>query len=722
MDSQGGDRTNSKPRLEIVPKHQGQSRSNTGFGYKHTDISSDLTTTASPASVSHTHAPGNAPNYYHVPANSKDRVSYVPGPERYSIDHRLSTRSTASTRDSIASSILSRSLSTASTALSRYSSVRSSAGSEPVFTSPISPWSPYPGKETADPPRCYWCTLCGTHFESINEWKSHELGCHDAHFLRAAPEDVVVNTVRASAQRSAWGCGFCAEYTLSLPEYLDHVGRHYEEGRSLNEWRHSSVIKGLLRQPGLAPAWRALISKRESVSGADATFHWDHKITGRSSDYIGTNAPRLQDLLECFGTGEMKPQAMAKAAYDLACVASSDQAEDTAHELSMHIDVDSMVPGNIEATHIQYEPPAYSQSAYEVDDKVISSYMARHINSQGRTSESPDALPPTVPPRISSQKYPSKIYAKVEGIKRNTPELSSATSSGDASTVLLPQRRSALRRTESERNLSVPKSSATVSPGVFETEENHSSELSESPSASQDQPNTADSRLSPLPVIRESASESRMDSLVVAEPNEASSIRSHDNSSVLSAQTGVSSVGHDDSASEPVSHDSSSEPDLLLEVEGDSAASREWSRVYHLTVERVMEQLWSQYNHDWDQLIRTHAGGSSSNHSRGREQPASRRQASGSSRYTPGRTLQPSGRNPIDGEDEDDDLGRDPGRAYSARSSPVGPKKFACPFRKHDPQTYNIHDHQVCTTNAWPTIPRLKFVPILSTLSFGKHY
>ncbi|KAM7188267.1 hypothetical protein V8F20_010644, partial [Naviculisporaceae sp. PSN 640] len=606
----------------------------------------------------------------------------------------LSTRSTASTRDSIASSILSRSLSTASTALSRYSSVRSTTNSELVFNSPISPWSPHPGKETADPPRSYWCTLCRAFFLSINEWKSHELGCQDAHLLRAAPDDVVVNTVRPSAQRSAWGCGFCAEYSLSLPEYLDHVGRHYDEGRGLNDWRHSSVIRGLLRQPGLENAWRALVAKKALVSGTEETFFWDSKITGRSSEYTGSETLKLQDLLECFATGQMKPEAMAKAAYDLACVTAADHAEDTVHGLSMHIDVDAMATGDIDVAQALSSSPVHESPGLS--------------RQRGSKASSSSTLPPAVPPRVSSQKYSSKIYVKVEDARTGSPGHSGVASASDGSAALRPHMRSALRRIDSERNLSVQRSATALASTAPETGEEHYLDVPEAHLPSTDQPRTMSNQASFLPVIRESQSASQMDLLVVTEATEASSIRSHDNSSVLSAHTGISSLGYDEGASEVVVNDSASEPDLLLGVEGNSAESREWSRVYHHTVERVMEQLWSQYNQDWDQFIRSHPAGSGNNHSRGREhQAAGRRQASGSSRYTSGRSLQPGARFPIHGDEDEDDLSRDPGNAAS-RHGHNGIKRFACPFRKHDPQTYNIHDHQVCTVNAWPTIPRLK--------------
>jgi len=35
-------------------------------------------------------------------------------------------------------------------------------------------------------------------------------------------------------------------------------------------------------------------------------------------------------------------------------------------------------------------------------------------------------------------------------------------------------------------------------------------------------------------------------------------------------------------------------------------------------------------------------------------------------------------------------------------------KRLACPFRKHDPSTYNIHTHRKCVQGCWPTTHRIK--------------
>ena len=681
---------------------------------------------------------------------AKNRLSDVQSrfsdvPDKYLIGHRLSTKSNSTTRSSIASSILSRTLSTTSTALSRYSSIRSSGGFDPVFTSPISPHSPCPGKDDLESPPSYYCTLCSASFDSVDEWKSHELECHDrraqyictechaaygqisllavhrqdAHNLRTSPSEISVNTVRDPVKRSAWGCGFCAMYLPSRPDFLDHVGGHYDEGRSITEWRHSFVIKGLLHQPGVEDAWRALISKMEPVVGKEDTLFWDSRVTGRAPPSTSVNdvsTPRLQDWLERFAEGQMHPQTIVKAAYDLACTTAPqhstapEHTDDPVHDLYMRIN-DSSTPPSHDVTTTLTPTQSDDRSALQPFPPEIShgsiSSSTQETASDGssfdrRAKSKPSySLPRPISVREDGQAAPSKIFVKIEG--------SSCTSGiGDMPPPLpfpFQPRRGGLRRIDSERNLTSPKGPiTTVTPN--EGEASHFDRAATSTPSSQS--SLPSCRTPRLPALLESTSEGRMDRLAVSELNEVSSLRSHSNSSVLSARTVENYANHDDSASEC---DSVSEPDLWLEFDVKSAASKEWSRTYQREIDKVMESLWSQYNQDWDAMIRGCAGGSSHNAPRGREcQPARRPQTTGSSgsRHTSGRGLRPSNRYPIDGDDEEDEEGRYPPNTSPAKSGSASPKRFACPFRKHDPRTFNLQDHQICVVNAWPTIPRLK--------------
>jgi hypothetical protein len=60
---------------------------------------------------------------------------------------------------------------------------------------------------------------------------------------------------------------------------------------------------------------------------------------------------------------------------------------------------------------------------------------------------------------------------------------------------------------------------------------------------------------------------------------------------------------------------------------------------------------------------------------------------------------------PADGNDGPPDASRlYPGSLQDLQLS----LKLACPFRKHDPETYNLQSYRVCATKPWDSISRLK--------------
>lgn len=186
-----------------------------------------------------------------------------------------------------------------------------------------------------------------------------------------------------------------------------------------------------------------------------------------------------------------------------------------------------------------------------------------------------------------------------------------------------------------------------------------------------------------------------------------SSVRPYTSSSTLSTRTRDGSQGFDDSTGEVMSDDSLSEPDAWLEFDGISAATNNWKRTFQRAVDRGMGRLWARYNHDWDAQIRQRPGGRSNDASKFQDWSKGTPKGT-SSRQTLGKGLRPSGRSfADDDEEDDDDEGYRPGSSLSKRSTGSA-KRFACPFRKHDPQTYNIHDHEVCAIRSWSTISRLK--------------
>lgn len=64
--------------------------------------------------------------------------------------------------------------------------------------------------------------------------------------------------------------------------------------------------------------------------------------------------------------------------------------------------------------------------------------------------------------------------------------------------------------------------------------------------------------------------------------------------------------------------------------------------------------------------------------------------------------------------EDDPPAGGNDGPPDPLRSNPRKPQdlhvglKLACPFRKHNPEKYNLHDYRVCATKPWDSISRLK--------------
>ncbi|KAK3321696.1 hypothetical protein B0H66DRAFT_531065 [Apodospora peruviana] len=323
------------------------------------------------------------------------------------------------------------------------------------------------------------------------------------------------------------------------------------------------------------------------------------------------------------------------------------------------------------------------------------------------------ALPPPVSDRMLDNTPPPKIFVKVKGNgpglpSMSLPEASESCNPRDSSTHV-PTRRCVLRRIDSDRNFAISKTLAVLGP--VETQEAGFSSgtrlmgrdalVSPISSVKSIPRHSSTPRLEPL---SELTSESTTDRFTVTDANDSSSFMSHSNSSVLSARTVDNSVSDDDSTSEL------SEPDIWQGFDGKSIACKKWCRVYQQAVDKIMEQLWLQYNRDWDALVTGYARGAGGNHSR-RSEPSSRAHKSTTSHHAARKGHRHHSR--ISPEDDEDD--GDEGHGYPHSPTPPKPtsaglKSFACPFRKHSPGVYNLQDHQVCAVNTWPTIPRLKFV------------
>jgi len=121
-------------------------------------------------------------------------------------------------------------------------------------------------------------------------------------------------------------------------------------------------------------------------------------------------------------------------------------------------------------------------------------------------------------------------------------------------------------------------------------------------------------------------------------------------------------------------------------------------------INRIMGEFWLIFDLKWEAQVTRCAGNSPTSSGESSALKASDDTTLPSSQ---------SKRNKYNDEDElpDDKGNKKPRRQTNIPGSSKGLKsraRFACPFRKHDPQKYNIYSHRVCTLTHWDTIARVK--------------
>jgi hypothetical protein len=192
----------------------------------------------------------------------------------------------------------------------------------------------------------YCCTSCDTTFKRKYDWKRHEDEFHErwkkypcpepgcnrsfwgantfnqhhkqSHGCKTCPHSEKV--VKYLRKRKYWACGFCSALHPSRERHVEHVARDFESGKTKAEWMHSRVIYGLLHQPLIHDAWKALLlSKQGEYAGRTPNFSWDPIKTGRAQGFLEGEGPgQLQDHLEFFSGNEAEAQVVVQAAYTLA--------------------------------------------------------------------------------------------------------------------------------------------------------------------------------------------------------------------------------------------------------------------------------------------------------------------------------------------------------------------------------------------------------------------
>jgi hypothetical protein len=476
----------------------------------------------------------------------------------------------------------------------------------------------------------------------------------------------------------------------------------------MSEWQHTRVIEGLLRQSKVVSTWMALVDKEESARSTKLRFLWDPSTTGRH-----TGADSLQNMLEFFTTGMRTADDVSAVAYSTAHIRPEGNVSDLISRLYLRNPGPN--PAKLTLTPIQLSPEL------QPTDEVAANNMVSPISPLPAPLQQFSLSRPSSGPSLASAYAGFSTHATHNTRTTSRPMLeATATFEGNASrstkqggepTASLPLEQNTLRRIDSARNLGLSKHAEIWR--SLGKQGNTTPPNTQSPMSSLANPQVPVHRTKGLPRLPGvSGAPSATDGgrvLSVGTLNNASSVRPHTSSSTLSTHTGDDSQGLDDSTSEMMlSDDSVSEPDSWLESEEIPGASRIWKSSFQQIVTRGMERLWARYNHDWDALVRQCMGNKGGDSAQFRESSGRVRKGT-SSRNGPskGHRLHPLGQED-EGEDDEAEGYRPP--SSMSKRSPESVKRFACPFRKHDPHTYNIHDHEVCTIRSWSTISRLKYV------------
>ncbi|KAK3949719.1 hypothetical protein QBC32DRAFT_219049 [Pseudoneurospora amorphoporcata] len=685
--------------------------------------------------------------------------------ELTSKNSRASLAST-SRRSSAAPSIFSTAglrISTASTVYSRYSVRQHSLDSADPLSS-ATPWSSEKcddGFNTDDYPLRYCCTFCDAIFACPVQWRDHELKdhdrpeehlcsiCHDSfperpslashcrevHNLSSPP---TTEHIVKLPTRGAWGCGFCGAFVQSRPDYLDHVGKHCEEGMQRVHWQHSSVIRGLLKQPKMVEAWNRLVSNEERERGTKLHFMWDEHTTGRhAATELGDarNPSRLQDILEFFAKGSCDPQSTAQYAFNVAQIRAEQNVSSLVKAHYSHglrplpespDDITLSLVDGMGRLNLEHPAPQISQKNPDSPAPIVSSPIPVSSTRTGFTAAFPDQ---TTAAESLFAAWDSYVCTQSKAILNRdadiAPHRTSPPNTTENASLSVPKTNvflkstssplgKGLRRIDSDRHLDALKAGAAAlarGENIERPRTALASDYTRAPtsiSAEHDveasqQPSLSDALLELAPrnnVVRK-------DWLLVPKPGSRSSIGSPSVSSMQSGNARNRFSTIDDSTSERVSEDSLSDPDIWAEQDVGNDNNRAWSKAYQQAINVVLQRLWSQYNQTWEALIRSCVGSVGSS-SADRMDPYRAGKAT-SSRRRPGGTLRPpsSRRTPDDDDDEDDDDGSQPS-PYASRPGSATSKRFACPFRKHNPEKYNRVDYDICANKDWPTIPRLK--------------
>lgn len=108
---------------------------------------------------------------------------------------------------------------------------------------------------------------------------------------------------RVNSGKQAWSCGFCARLFSAFGDRLKHIdNEHFKMRHDVRDWDRSTVISGLLLQPGVKEAWENLVASKSLHDSSDLI--WEDPALSE-----------LQLLLEMGPSAGQSAESLAAAAY-----------------------------------------------------------------------------------------------------------------------------------------------------------------------------------------------------------------------------------------------------------------------------------------------------------------------------------------------------------------------------------------------------------------------
>ena len=104
--------------------------------------------------------------------------------------------------------------------------------------------------------------------EFLKHLRSHDIGLTDG-------DPLVERILRFGSKKGAYGCGLCAKLLLGWGARQDHMKQHLRQTMKFVDlqWDHSMVIRNLLSQDFIAPAWKDFLDKLNST-GISPSLEW----------------------------------------------------------------------------------------------------------------------------------------------------------------------------------------------------------------------------------------------------------------------------------------------------------------------------------------------------------------------------------------------------------------------------------------------------------------